>query len=152
MVRWAPKRSLREASCCSVEVMKGGAGVRRSGFCVTDFTVKGWSVRPEARLVASASPSTLTSPLAVRTPVSEKSRPVATGVPPRATRLAPKDRTAPSAVEPDASKVPSRSHQVAERNLIRARSRSTIIRVATDWTRPAESRGMIFFHSTGETS
>ena len=24
--------------------------------------------------------------------------------------------------------------------------------LATDWTRPAESRGMTFFHSTGETS
>ena len=35
---------------------------------------------------------------------------------------------------------------------MRARSRSTIIRVATDWTRPAERRGMIFFQRTGETS
>jgi len=35
---------------------------------------------------------------------------------------------------------------------IRARSRSTTIRVATDCTRPAESRGMTFFHRTGETS
>ncbi len=35
---------------------------------------------------------------------------------------------------------------------MRERSRSTTIRVATLWTRPADSRGMIFFQSTGETS
>ena len=44
------------------------------------------------------------------------------------------------------------SHQDATRKRIRARSRSTIMRVATLWTRPAESLGMTFFHSTGETS
>jgi hypothetical protein len=35
---------------------------------------------------------------------------------------------------------------------MRSRSRSTISRVATDCTRPADNRGMTFFHSTGETS
>ena len=35
---------------------------------------------------------------------------------------------------------------------MRSRSRATTSRVATDWTRPADSRGMTFFHSTGETS
>jgi hypothetical protein len=35
---------------------------------------------------------------------------------------------------------------------MRSRSRSTTRRMATDWTRPAESCGMIFFHSTGDTS
>ncbi len=40
-------------------------------------------------------------------------------------------------------------HQPAERKAIRARSRSTTMRVATLWTRPADSRGMIFFHRTG---
>ena len=49
-------------------------------------------------------------------------------------------------------KVPSTPHQVAERNRIRARSRSTTMRVATLWTRPAESRGMTLRHSTGDTS
>ncbi len=58
----------------------------------------------------------------------------------------------PEAAPSGAAKVPSTPHQVAERKRIRARSRSTTIRVATDWTRPAESRGMTFFHSTGETS
>ena len=69
--------------------MKGGAGDRRRGFSVTDFTVKGRSVSPSARAVASASPSTLTSPRAARTPVSEKSRPVATGVPPEGDQVGP---------------------------------------------------------------
>ena len=40
----------------------------------------------------------------------------------------------------------------ALRNAIRSRSRSTTIRIATDWTRPADSLGMTFFQSTGETS
>ncbi len=44
------------------------------------------------------------------------------------------------------------SQYSAERNFIRSRSRSTTMRVATDCTRPAESFGMTFFHSTGETS
>ena len=35
---------------------------------------------------------------------------------------------------------------------MRSRSRSTAMRVATLWTRPAESWGMTFFHSTGDTS
>ena len=35
---------------------------------------------------------------------------------------------------------------------MRSRSRSTTSRVATDCTRPADTRGMTFFHSTGETS
>ena len=35
---------------------------------------------------------------------------------------------------------------------MRSRSRSTTRRTATDCTRPADSCGMTFFHSTGETS
>ena len=37
-------------------------------------------------------------------------------------------------------------------NAIRSRSRSTTMRVATDCTRPADSPGSTFFHSTGLTS
>ena len=36
-------------------------------------------------------------------------------------------------------------------NAIRSRSRSTTMRVATDCTRPADSCGMTFFQSTGDT-
>ena len=53
---------------------------------------------------------------------------------------------------PSAAKVPSTSQYPAELNRIRARSRSTTMRVATLCTRPAESLGMTFFHRTGETS
>ena len=35
---------------------------------------------------------------------------------------------------------------------MRSRSRWTTTRVATDCTRPADSRGMTFFHRTGLTS
>jgi hypothetical protein len=39
MVREAAKPSLREASCCRVEVVKGGAGLRFVGFEATLSTV-----------------------------------------------------------------------------------------------------------------
>ena len=48
--------------------------------------------------------------------------------------------------------VPDGGCVLAATKRIRSRSRSTTSRVATDWTRPAESRGMTFFQSTGETS
>ncbi|SON60144.1 hypothetical protein MSIMFI_01637 [Mycobacterium simulans] len=35
---------------------------------------------------------------------------------------------------------------------MRSRSRCTMMRVATDCTRPADSLGATFFHSTGLTS
>lgn len=50
------------------------------------------------------------------------------------------------------AKVPVRSQYSADRKAMRSRSRSTTSRVATDCTRPADSRGMTFFHRTGETS
>ena len=147
MARWALKRSLRPASCCSVEVMNGAAGERRNGRSVTELTVKDRPARAAATEVASSSPSTRTSPLPVRSPCSSKSLPVATVVPPKPTSAAPKLEAASAWV-----KVPSTPHQVAERKRIRARSRSTTMRVATLWTRPAESRGMTLRHRTGDTS
>ena len=148
MARWALKRSLRPASCCSVDVMNGAAGERRNGFSVTALTLKGRPVSAAATEVASSSPRTRAAPpLPVCTPCSSKSLPVATAAPPRATSVAPKPDGASAWV-----KVPSTPHQVAERNRMRARSRSTTMRVATLWTRPAESRGMTLRHSTGETS
>ena len=42
--------------------------------------------------------------------------------------------------------------KVPVRKAIRSRSRCTMILVATDCTRPADSFGITFFHSTGETS
>ncbi len=37
-------------------------------------------------------------------------------------------------------------------NAIRSRSRSTMMRVAGDWTLPAERPRLTFFHNTGDTS
>ena len=87
-------------------------GRRRApvGFSVTDLHRE--AARRRARRPArSASASSSTTDLAARasSPVSAKSRPVATGVPSTATRLAAKDRAASSVA--GASKVPSRSHQ-----------------------------------------
>ena len=47
---------------------------------------------------------------------------------------------------------PARSQYEADRNRIRAISRSTSMRMATLWTRPAERRGAIFRQRIGETS
>ena len=125
--------------------MNGGAGDRRNGFSVTDRTANGRPSSPPASARASGSASTRVVPDDDRSPVAVKSRPVASVVPSTATSAAPK-------VPPRAANVPSTPHQVAERKRMRARSRSTTIRVATLWTRPADSRGMTFFQSTGETS
>jgi predicted secreted protein len=71
-----------------------------------------------------------------------KSLPPASGVPSTATRAAAKLRatsaSAARAASPSAVTVASIPHQSAERKAIRSRSRSTTIRVATLWTRPAE--------------
>ena len=147
MARCALKRSLRPASCCSVEVMNGAAGERRKGRSVTALTVKERPTRAAATDVASSSPSTRTSLLPVRSPCSSKSLPVAMVAPPSPTSAAPKPDAAAAFV-----KVPSTPHQVAERKRMRARSRSTTIRVATLCTRPAERRGMTLRHRTGDTS
>ena len=101
--------------------------------------------RAEATEVASSSTSTRAVPFC--TPSSLKSLPVAMVWPPSDTRAAPKPAGAALWVNS-----PSIPHHVAELNRMRARSRSTTMRVATLWTRPAESRGMTLRHRTGETS
>ena len=126
--------------------MNGGAGDRRNGFSVTDRTANGWPSSPSASARASGSASTRVVPADARSPVAVKSRPVASVVPSTATSGGAEGAAG------GAANVPSTPHQVAERKRMRARSRSTTIRVATLWTRPADSRGMTFFQSTGETS
>ena len=136
--------------------MNGAEGERRNGLWVIELTVKGASARPAARARASASPSTTTEPGEVSAPASSKSRPEARGTPSTAAREAANDRGAVpvgrlvrARAGGEGASIP---HQPAERNAIRARSRSTTMRVATLWTRPADSRGMTFFHRTGDTS
>ena len=78
-------------------------------------------------------------------PSGAKSSPVATWRPPISTRRAAKGW-------PSAEKLPSTLHQLAERNRMRSRSRSTTIRVATLCTRPADRPLATLRQSTGETS
>ena len=59
---------------------------------------------------------------------------------------------APAAVPDWASSVAVMLQYSAARKAIRSRSRSTMSRLATLWTRPAESRGATLRQSTGETS
>ena len=133
--------------------MNGADGDRRNGLWVIEFTAKGASASPAASDRASSSASTTTDLVEARSPPSSKSRPEARATPSTAAREAVNDRGEPSAAgAPVAVKVASIPHHPAGRNTIRARSRSTTMRVATLWTRPADSRGMIFFHRTGETS
>ncbi len=71
-----------------------------------------------------------------------------------ATSVAPKGGEAMPAVAgaADAENCASMSEYDALRNRMRARSLSTRMRVATLCTRPADSRGRILRHRTGETS
>ncbi len=131
--------------------MNGAAGERRKGRSVTALTVKDWPTSALATAVASSSTSTRTRPSVVWMPSSLKSLPVATAVPPSEIRAAPNWGGA-SAVASVWAKVPSMPHQVAEWKRMRARSRSTTMRVATLCTRPAERRGMTLRHRTGDTS
>ena len=127
--------------------MNGAAGERRNGFSVTALTVKDRPVEragDRGRLAPrrGRARSPLPGPLTVLVEVLARGD----GCP------AQRHERRPEAAAPAWVKVPSTPHQVAERNRIRARSRSTTIRVATLWTRPAESRGMTLRQSTGETS
>src|SRR3954463_3297002 len=70
-------RSLREASCCSVEVVNGAAGLRVYGLVSSEATENGDDARLATRLVATAS-STCTTSADFRVPLSAKSRPDAT--------------------------------------------------------------------------
>ena len=93
-------------------------------------------------------------------PTELKSRPWATRRPSTEINVAPNERGLALSAPRESSassrvrvaNSASRSQYWAARKAIRSRSRSTTRRVATDWTRPADSLGMTFFHSTGETS
>lgn len=152
MVRSEEKRSLRPASCCSVEVMNGGYGRRVYGFCSTEDTDSCAPLSPSTRAPVLAWSSTTTSAGFLTAPTESKSRPVATRRPSTLTRRALNTGGCALGSETLASSSATMSQYSALRNAIRSRSRCTMIRVATDWTRPALSFGATFFHSTGETS
>lgn len=85
-------------------------------------------------------------------PSESKSRPVATRRPATAVSRALKVGGAASGSDTLASSLARMSQQAALRNAMRSRSRATMMRVATDCTRPADNLGATFFHSTGLTS
>ena len=128
MVRCAEKPSLREASCCRVEVVKGGAGLRRAGFFSTEATVKraAWT----AALAASALASFPKSNLVSRLPSCLTKRP---------TKGSEPAVTSASTVQ---------NSWVLNRSI--SSSRSTTNRSATDCTRPAERDPGSLRQSTGE--
>ena len=122
MVRLTAIPSFRDASCCSVEVVNGAAGLRGAVFCSRLRTPN----PPKASAEASAS----TAAWSERFPWN-------------------------SAVNPEpfgAAKRPSMRKSMSETNCSMARSRSTIMRTATDCTRPALSPVRTFFQRTGESS
>ena len=148
MVRAAPKPNLRDASCCMVVVRNGAYGLRVYGLASTEAMVNVWSASAVASAPARSSSRWTTSGF-LSAPSSPKLAPVATRLPSTVRSFAGKRRG--SCCSP-ASNVASRSQYDAERNAIRARSRSTTSRVATDCTRPADRPLMTFFQSTGLTS
>ncbi len=128
MVRWAEKPSLRDASCCRVEVVKGGAGVRRAGFFSTEATLKvaDSTAARAAWATASAPRSNFVSRL-----------------PSCLTRRARKGS------EPAVTSASMVQYSwVLNRSI--SSSRSTMMRSATDCTRPAERAPGSLRQSTGE--
>ena len=142
MVSCAPQPSLEPASCCIVDVVKGGFGRSVRGESSIDLTVSGSPFKESVNFVAAVSSRSkmLLSDFSFTAPLESKSFVVATRLPSIVSRRALKP----------ASHWAVRSHQAEEMKAIRSRSRSTINRVATDCTRPAEMRGITFFQSTGE--
>ena len=145
-MRLASKRSLRLPSCCSVDVVNGGAGERVKGFSSAESTLKGLPCNADRSAAARGAVTSTASPRESWPVSGSKSLPDATRRPSSATRRASKDLCS------FVWNVATRSQYSAERNRIRARSRSTSILIATLCTRPADSRGPILRQSTGETS
>ena len=128
MVRWAVKPSLRAASCCRVEVVKGGDGLRLTGFFSIDLMVKLPALM--ASRAASAMASEVMSSRCTRFPACLTSRVVKGGL--------------------SAARSASTDQYSAARNASISISRSTTMRRATDCTRPAERAPGSLRHSTGD--
>ena len=128
MVRWALKPSLRLASCCRVEVVKGGAGARRAGFFSTERTVKAPAATAARAARATASFPRSKRPSRLPSWVTSRAR---------------------NGSEPAATSASTVQYSRA-RNASISASRSTTSRSATDCTRPAERAPGSLRHSTGE--
>ena len=117
IVRLGLKPSLRLASCCSVLVVNGGAGLRFEGRVATESTT-GLSERSAAAWACAVSPSPISSALpAIR------------------------ETSAPNCVPSGVASTASSDQYSRAVNAVISRSRSTTSRTATDCTRPADSPG-----------
>ena len=118
--------SLRAASCCKVEVVKGAAGLFFTGR-VTISSMENVAALHDSR-------NFWASFFVFRRRASSAF--ISTSLP----SVSGTRKTAVTRYEASLLKA------------CISRSRSTISRTATDCTRPAESAGFTFFHSTGESS
>jgi hypothetical protein len=130
MVRVAPKPSLREASCCKVEVVKGGKGLRLVSLRSTDSTWKP-AACSRRRVAAEALASSDRSNFSSLRPSRWVSRAV---------------KVASAAFLSATSMV---QYSWGRKTSISA-SRSQIRRSATDCTRPADLLPGSLRQSTGE--
>ncbi|MNG10778.1 hypothetical protein D3C84_942690 [compost metagenome] len=128
MVRWAVKPSLRAASCCRVEVVKGGEGERLTGFFSIALIVKVPALMASRAAVAMASETM--SRRCTRLPSCFTRRVVKGGL--------------------SAARSASTDQYSCALNFPISISRSTTMRRATDCTRPAERAPGSLRHSTGE--
>jgi hypothetical protein len=131
IVRSAENPSLRDASCCKVEVLNGGAGFRPTCFFSIPSTERSraWTSRTARRAAVSSRSANLSR----RLPSSCASRAL---------------NVRPSGVSSSASTV---QYSCARKAWISA-SRSQISRSATDCTRPADEPDLgSLRHSTGES-
>ena len=138
----APQPSRPPASCCNVDVVNGGFGRSVRGDSSIDFTVSGvfLSDSTSAFALTSSSNKIFARDFSFTAPSAPKSAVAAT----RLSSTLSKRALNPS------SHFAVRSHHAEEIKAIRSRSFSTMRRVATDCTRPAEIRGITFFQSTGD--
>src|SRR5690554_3562528 len=116
------KYNFRDASCCKVDVVNGGAGDLLAGFLVKSEILYEAPTFFLRNALASSSVLKFLGNFALN--------------------------LLPSSVINSAS---TRNEPVVSKFSI-SRSRSTIKRTATDCTRPAERPPLTFFHNTGESS
>ena len=139
----APQPRRLPASCCIVDVVNGGFGRSVRGDSSIDLTMSGVPSSAETSALAPVSSNNKisASDFSLTAPSAPKSDVAATFLPSTLSNRALKPSVVAAVI----------SHQPDEIKAIRSRSFSTINRVATDCTRPAEIRGITFFHKTGES-
>ena len=128
MVRWAAKPSLRAASCCRVEVVKGGGGVRLPGLVSTAVMVKRPASTACRAAMAAASLGRSNLPSFLPSCFTSRAR---------------------NGSEPADTSASTVQYSWATKASISC-SRSTIRRRATDCTRPADRAPGSLRHRTGD--